>query len=309
MTLTPLVSIVISTFNRSNILKYTIATVLKQTYQHFEIIVIGDHCTDDTEEVVNSFADDRISFYNLEENFGEQSYPNNIGFQRSKGELLAWLNHDDLWYPEHLQVLVDEISRTDSDLVYSWYLPYNFQQFNRFYNLPVFNEENKHYPFLTIPASTWLLKSKLVTEIGLWKSAWEIYNVPSQNWLGRVYKAGKKITIVNRLTTIAIHSGCRKDSYLNREESEHEEVFNQMYTAEFRESILTELCTHMAYRFNRISLKQYIKNIFKIPLNFLIIKYQLNPNAWFSVFIFKKKGGAVNHYRSVRGLPHLNRNN
>ena len=92
----PLVSIIIATYNRSNILKYTISTVLKQNYQHFEILVIGDHCTDDTESVINSFDDKRISFYNLEENFGEQSYPNNFGFQKSKGELIAWLNHDDL---------------------------------------------------------------------------------------------------------------------------------------------------------------------------------------------------------------------
>ena len=108
----PLVSIIIATYNRSNILKYTISTVLKQNYQHFEILVIGDHCTDDTESVINSFDDKRISFYNLEENFGEQSYPNNFGFQKSKGELIAWLNHDDLWYPEHLDTLIKTLVNT-----------------------------------------------------------------------------------------------------------------------------------------------------------------------------------------------------
>ena len=70
----PLVSIIIATYNRSNILKYTISTVLKQNYQHFEILVIGDHCTDDTESVINSFDDKRISFYNLEENFGVRHF-------------------------------------------------------------------------------------------------------------------------------------------------------------------------------------------------------------------------------------------
>lgn len=300
-----LVSVIISTYNRSNVLKYAISSVINQTYQHFEIIVIGDHCTDDTEEVVCSFTAPRITFYNLEENFGEQSYPNNVGYSKSKGGLIAWLNHDDLWYPEHLETLVNELSQTDSGLVYSWYLPYNWHKLNRTYNLPVFTKDSRYYPFFSVPASTWLVKREVVEEVGPWKSAWEIYNIPSQDWINRVHKAGKKITPVNKLSVIAIQSGMRKNSYSERQEEEHEWVFKQIYTPEFREKVLTELCQQIAYRFNRLSFKEYILFIVKKPVFFLAMKYQFNPHLWAARLTGLKKGGRIGQLRKIRGLPAL----
>lgn len=303
----PLVSVIIATYNRSNVLKFSIASVLKQDYQNFEIIVIGDHCTDDTEEVINSFADKRISFYNLEENFGEQSFPNNIGFQKSNGALIAWLNHDDLWYPEHLSTLMETLYQNDSDLVYSWFLPYNVHKFNLAYNLPVFTKENRYFPFCFIPASTWLVKRDTITKAGLWKSAREIYNAPSQEWINRVNKLGMKITPINKLSVIAIQSGCRKDSYLNREVEEHEYVFERMYSAEFRENVLTELCYHLALRHNRVSLKEYFWFFFKKPIAFFAIRYQFSPHGLSNRIRFRKKGGVIDYLRDVRGLSKLNR--
>ena len=76
------ISIITATYNRSNLLAYAINSVLRSTYEDWELIVVGDACTDDTESVVNAFGDPRIQFYNLEENFGEQSGPNNIGFSQ-----------------------------------------------------------------------------------------------------------------------------------------------------------------------------------------------------------------------------------
>jgi len=98
MSVSPKVSIVVATFNRSNVLRHTIASVIESTFGDWEMIVVGDACTDDTESVVGSFGDSRISFVNLESNWGEQSKPNNEGFARSKGAFVAFLNHDDLSY-------------------------------------------------------------------------------------------------------------------------------------------------------------------------------------------------------------------
>ena len=297
----PLVSIIIATYNRSNILKYTISTVLKQNYQHFEILVIGDHCTDDTESVINSFDDKRISFYNLEENFGEQSYPNNFGFQKSKGELIAWLNHDDLWYPEHLDTLIKTLYNTESDVVYSWLLPYKAKVIN----LPIFKIDPKYSTILSIPASSWLVKRSTVIEVGLWKSARQIYNAPSQEWISRTYKLGKKITPVNKLTVIAIQSGSRKNSYSDRQEQEHQYVYNKMYDTDFREEMLTEICHHLAYRFNEISLKKNIIYILKKPILFLAIRYQISPFGFINRIKYMKKGGHINSLRQIRGLSKL----
>jgi cellulose synthase/poly-beta-1,6-N-acetylglucosamine synthase-like glycosyltransferase len=69
----PLVSVLIPTYNRRKLLtERSLPSVLKQTYQNLEIIIIGDHCTDDTWEKMEEFNDKRIKFYNLPE---RREYP------------------------------------------------------------------------------------------------------------------------------------------------------------------------------------------------------------------------------------------
>ena len=71
----PLISVRIPTYNRSKILaERVIPSILRQTYQNFEIIVVGDHCTDNTEELIKNFNDNRIKFFNLPK---RGSYPTN----------------------------------------------------------------------------------------------------------------------------------------------------------------------------------------------------------------------------------------
>src|SRR5689334_3630760 len=88
----PSVSIIIATYNRANVLRYAIESVRWQTCTDWELWVVGDACTDDTEQVVRSFEDPRIHFLNLPKNVGDQSGPNNEGVRRSRGKFLAYLN-------------------------------------------------------------------------------------------------------------------------------------------------------------------------------------------------------------------------
>ena len=99
MSPTPLVSIVVATYNRAHVVAHAIASVRRSTVTDWELIVVGDRCTDDTEAVVAGFADPRITWVNLPENAGEQSGPNNEGIRRARGRYLALLNHDDLFFP------------------------------------------------------------------------------------------------------------------------------------------------------------------------------------------------------------------
>src|SRR5690606_34069774 len=95
---TPLVTVVIATYNRAETLKYAIESVLWQSFRDFELWVIGDCCTDHTDKVVNSFMHDpRVNWYNLPKNSGYQSKPNNEGIRRARGKYIAYLNHDDIW--------------------------------------------------------------------------------------------------------------------------------------------------------------------------------------------------------------------
>lgn len=85
----PLVSVIIPTFNWSAALKQTIISVLNQNYENYEILVIGDCCTDDSEQIVKSFDDIRIKWYNLDQNYGSQFGPNNFGLKVATGKYVA----------------------------------------------------------------------------------------------------------------------------------------------------------------------------------------------------------------------------
>jgi glycosyltransferase involved in cell wall biosynthesis len=84
-----------------------IRTILWQSFADFELIVVGDGCTDDTEEVVAAFRDQRIRWCNLTTNCGNQAAPNNAGLDLARGKYIAYMHQDDLWLPNHLETLVN----------------------------------------------------------------------------------------------------------------------------------------------------------------------------------------------------------
>ena len=101
----PKVSVIIPTYNRADLLPRAIRSVLNQTFQDFELIIVDDCSTDNTQEVVNEFQkkDDRIKYIKLDKNSGAPAHPKNVGIQKSKGEYLAFLDHDDEWLPVKLE--------------------------------------------------------------------------------------------------------------------------------------------------------------------------------------------------------------
>src|SRR4030095_3242553 len=115
----PAVSVVLATFNRSNILPFVIGSVLAQTRGDWELIVVGDGCTDDSEDVVARFNDPRIRFINLRQRVGDQSGPNNEGVRQARGRFVAFLNHDDLWFPDHLERTLETLDKTGAALTFT----------------------------------------------------------------------------------------------------------------------------------------------------------------------------------------------
>ena len=86
-------------------------SVLAQRYDNLELLVVGDGCTDNTEETVRSFRDPRVRWIGLAENSGGQSVPNNAGIEAARGEIIAYLGHDDLWLRDHLLWLVAALEK------------------------------------------------------------------------------------------------------------------------------------------------------------------------------------------------------
>lgn len=101
---TPIVSVIIPTYNRANLLSRAIKSALSQTFQDFELIIVDDGSTDNTKEVVEKFKkkDNRVK-YIWQENSGGPASPKNKGIKASKGEYIAFLDDDDEWFPEKIE--------------------------------------------------------------------------------------------------------------------------------------------------------------------------------------------------------------
>lgn len=113
----PFYSVVIPTFNRANKLKKTLESVVTQTFTDFEVLVMDDGSTDDTQAVVESFHDPRI-LYEWAANSGGPATPRNRGIDAAKADWVCFLDADDLWYPEKLQRVSEAIAHhPDCDLI------------------------------------------------------------------------------------------------------------------------------------------------------------------------------------------------
>lgn len=98
----PLVSIVSTVYNQESFLADMISSVLAQTYPHFQLIIIDDGSTDQTEAIARSFSDPRIEYYRLPEN-GHIAAATNFGLRKIRGAYMAVIDGDDQWKPEKLE--------------------------------------------------------------------------------------------------------------------------------------------------------------------------------------------------------------
>jgi teichuronic acid biosynthesis glycosyltransferase TuaG len=110
-----LISVIIPLYNAEKFIAETIETVLKQTYQNFEILIVDDCSTDGSVSIVNHMAedDDRIKLIQSDTNFGGPAKPRNIGVEHAKGEYIAFLDADDLWDEKKLELQLGMMMEND----------------------------------------------------------------------------------------------------------------------------------------------------------------------------------------------------
>ena len=114
----PLVSVIITTYNRKSLLPYAIQSVLNQTYSNYEIIVVNDY-GEDVFEVVESFKANNIKYLSHLKNLG-LPFARNTGIKASKGEIICYLDDDDLFLPLHLETLIKVFNKHDDiSIVYT----------------------------------------------------------------------------------------------------------------------------------------------------------------------------------------------
>lgn len=206
----PRVTVIIPTYNWSSVLPYSIGGALRQTFTDFELLVVGDGCTDDSEAVVAAIADGRVRWINLPANSGHQSGPNNEGLRQARGEIIAYLGHDDLWLPHHLARLVGALDADRADVAYAimavvgpdaaWIRPTS--------RLPRFG----HWP----PPSCIAHRRTVTDALRGWRDHRDLTVAPEADLMGRAHAAGFRFAFVPRLTGIKFPAAERAGVYKTR---------------------------------------------------------------------------------------------
>lgn len=104
--------------NRTEKLKRAIASILRQSYQNWELIVISDGC-DETSRIVSGVQDDRISCYQIPKQKMWSGIPRNVGIDKAVGEYILYLDNDDMFGPLHLKNIAAGIEKTPG---FDWYM-------------------------------------------------------------------------------------------------------------------------------------------------------------------------------------------
>jgi hypothetical protein len=298
----PRVSIITATYNRPEVLRYAIDSVRRQTFGDWEHVIVGDACSEETGALVESYRDPRLRYINREQHFGEQAGPNNDGCAAARGDLIAYLNHDDLWFPDHLASLTAHLDASGADLVHAPYVSVDAVGAVR---CGVTNVKLRYKPSHFVPASLWLITRELLTFLRGWRPARKIHaSNPSQDLLVRAWRNKKAIVCVPRVTALILASGGRPGAYVRRDASQHAELFARMEQPEFREQLLTDMALTVV---REAAEKATVAPSWSAAVNHLadrlLIAARLHPDAVRNRLRGRPKGQWIAHLREFRGLP------
>lgn len=198
----PFFSVIIPTYNRAQELKRAILSVLEQTFTDFEILVMDDGSTDDTQQVVEAFKDKRI-IYEWDINYGGPARPRNRGLSKAKGQWICFLDADDYWMSNKLKVCKEKIN-LDIDVIYH---PLRIVG-----NTSIHNKENTECRSLKRPIlhdlvyhgnaitnSSAVVRKSILNKIGGIDESYELISCEDYNTWMRIAEISDKFLAINQV--------------------------------------------------------------------------------------------------------------
>jgi glycosyltransferase involved in cell wall biosynthesis len=232
--MTAKVSVIISTWNRGKFILPTIQSVLPQTFQDFEIIVVGDGCDDNTEEVVRPYLSTRFRWVNLKHNCGSQSFANNVGIAMARGTYIAYLGHDDIWAPKHLQTLVDIFEKSSAvDFAVAGMVLHGPPGSGIAAVTGLFTDgaEAREKFF---PPSSVMHKRAIVKHTGLWTAPWRSNRAVDSQFQLRAVERGFGFGSTGQITVHKFAAGQRYLSYILPDDTEQRAMLLALRTRNSR---------------------------------------------------------------------------
>uniref|UniRef100_UPI004048B6A8 glycosyltransferase family 2 protein n=1 Tax=Flavobacterium sp. TaxID=239 RepID=UPI004048B6A8 len=280
----PLVSIIIPTYNRANLISETLKSVLDQTYTNWECIVVDDGSTDDTASIVADYvkSDARFQYHKRPETkIKGANACRNFGFEISKGEYVKWLDSDDLISDDLLDSQIKTISFTSEFKNVVVTSKWNYFKDTLINVKPKEKEINKNYDSgfdlindfgeynLFVPPHIYLVDRFLITKCGLWNESLLI------NQDGEFFV--RVLLCVNKI----LHADKGMVYYRYGFSNDNTSSFSS--EEKCRHSILSWILidSYIKIHTNRYTSIKYVNNAKKILLDNIFYKDLLKDYQWF----------------------------
>ena len=221
-----LISIIIPTYNRASFLLETVNSILEQTYENYEIIIVSDGSTDNTKEKVSKLIDSRIRFLELDRNYGYPAKARNEGVNISNGEFISFCDDDDLWERDKLEKQMKMVNlgynfiftnfkflEGSKRFVYEIYLKYVVS----FIINQINNKISYLFLSLTNPIinSSVLVNKKLISKVKFNESVLFRASEDYQVWI-QIFSAAKPFYLKKELVKYRVHeNNISSDFYKN----------------------------------------------------------------------------------------------
>lgn len=220
---TPLVSVIIPIYDRTAILAEAIDSVLKQSYQNFELLLVLDGSPEATELVAMSFAKDpRVRIHKFDESSGTAVRQRNLAIALAEGHYVSFLDSDDVMHHDRLKKSVEELN-AGADVVYgAWRAKLDgTREIDQLKDGQLVYSTTCDYASLLkacIPCqSTVTLRAELFDSIGLIKSNLR-YREDHELWMRAAYSGAKFQVIPDELCTLRLHSGNNELNFLDQDQ-------------------------------------------------------------------------------------------
>ncbi len=256
----PVVSIIIPVYNNQDFISEAIDSVLIQTYSKWDLVIIDDGSTDNTKQIVFKYStnDSRIRYY-YQQNKG-QAAARNIGISNSKGKFIAFLDADDVWIKDKIEVQLKTLVKFNADLVFSnagYFSDSNKVTINQLSQKGALDERGLFKDLFqrsSIANSSVLLKRDILSTVGLFDESPELRGTEDWDLWLRIAQNNYKFYGIERiLIKYRIHDG---GTHMNKIKMFH-----------------GKLAIQDKYRFSRevprwIKLKQY-RYVFRELINYI----------------------------------------
>lgn len=224
----PRFSVVIATFNRGRHILPTLRSALAQTLDDFEVLVVGDGCTDDTGAVLEPWLGDRVRWLNLPRRGGSQSYPNNAGIEMARGGFVAYLGHDDIWAPDHLAALADVFDGPERPDFAASGCIYHTPEGTGFSWVTGFLEKSEAAALHFLPPSSSAHTIEAARAVGAWSVPDDILLPVDIDFQHRAVRRGMRFAATGRVTVHKFAAGHRYLSYVRQSSREQEAMLAKM---------------------------------------------------------------------------------